>query len=515
LLRVPKIVIVGAGVGGLVAALLLAAEGCDVTLVETALSPGGKMRQVLAGGAGVDAGPTVFTMRWVFDEILAAVGCSLSDLVALQPVETLARHTWGERERLDLFADVARSAGAIGDFAGKAEAEGYLQFCKRARAIYQTLLTPFIRASKPNPLSLVGRVGLGGLGPLLGISPFSTLWSALGDHFSDPRLRQLFGRYATYCGSSPFSAPATLMLVAHVEQEGVWTIDGGMSRLAKALAHLAHRKGSTFRYGERATRILPAGGRACGVELAGGERIEADAVVMNGDVAALGAGLFGPEAAASASATSPAMRSLSAITWAMAAQTEGFALTRHNVFFSRDYRAEFDDIFARGRTPRAPTVYVCAEDRDGNAGQDAGPRAERLLCLVNAPATGDLGDIDDRELQSCESATFALLARCGLMITRTPEATVRTTPADFERLFPATGGALYGRATHGWMASFARPGARTRLPGLYLAGGSVHPGPGAPMAALSGRQAASSVTADLASTSRWFPAAMPGGISTR
>ncbi len=514
--RAQKVVIVGAGIGGLVAALQLAANGVDTILVESAPTPGGKMRQVLAGGAAIDAGPTVFTMRWVFDEILEAVGASLSDLVVLRSVETLARHAWSETERLDLFADVGRSADAIGVFAGKAEADGYLSFCKRARATYETLLTPFIRASKPNPFSLVSRVGPGGVGALIGISPFTTLATALGDHFADPRLRQLFGRYATYCGSSPYRAPATLMLVAHVEQEGVWIVEGGMVRLANALAHLARAKGVAFHYGERVTRVLTESGRASGVQLSNGERIAADAVLMNGDVAALATGLLGADVVASAPPTPRASRSLSAITWAMAARTEGFGLTRHNVFFSRDYRAEFDEIFARGRLPGAPTVYVCAQDRDGGADQAADSvGAERLLCLVNAPANGDLKPFDDRELQSCERATFALLARCGLNIKTIPEATVRTLPADFERLFPGTGGALYGRASHGWMASFARPGARTKLPGLYLAGGSVHPGPGAPMAALSGRLAASTMMADLASTNRWFPAAMPGGISTR
>ena len=234
--------------------------------------------------------------------------------------------------------------------------------------------------------------------------------------------------------------------------------------------------------------------------LADGERVPADAIVMNGDVAALAAGLLGEGVAGAAPPTPREARSLSATTWAIAAKTAGFPLIRHNVFFSGDYRAEFDDIFRIGRLPRRPTVYVCAQDRgDADAPPGAAER-ERLLCLVNAPAVGDTGPIDPAEAQACEEATFEQLSRCGLTIERRPEATVVTTPAEFAALFPATGGALYGRASHGWMASFARPGSRTRLPGLYLAGGSVHPGPGVPMAALSGREAATSVIADLVST---------------
>jgi 1-hydroxycarotenoid 3,4-desaturase len=514
-LRVRRVVIIGAGVGGLVAALRLAAEGLAVTLVESAPAPGGKMREIVVDGAPIDAGPTVFTMRWVFDEIFAEIGDSLADHVVLRPVETLARHAWGGAERLDLFADVARSAEAIGAFAGAREADGYLRFCRRARAVYATLRGPFIGASRPGPAELVRRVGLAGLGDLARISPFTTMWRALGGYFRDPRLRQLFGRYATYCGSSPFAAPATLMLVAHVEQDGVWIVEGGMHRLAAALAEAARARGATLRFGARAARILVAGGRAAGIEIAGGERLPAEAIVMNGDVAALADGRLGSDAAGAAPRTARGARSLSAVTWAIAAPAEGFPLLRHNVFFSRDYRAEFDDIFRRRRLPRRPTAYVCAQDRGDEGAAGAGGGRERLLCLVNAPADGDRGPIESSELQACEEATFQLLSRCGLTIDRRAGATMRTTPADFERLFPATGGALYGRVSHGWMASFARPGSRTRLPGLYLAGGSVHPGPGVPMAALSGRQAAASIITDLASTRRSIPAAMPGGMSTR
>ncbi len=169
-------------------------------------------------------------MRWIFEEIFSECGADLGARVALAPAEILARHAWSGPERLDLFADPQRSAAAIADFAGAREAEGFRRFRARAGEIYRTLEEPFIRGQRPGPVDLALRAGPRGLGGLLRIRPFTTLWSALGEYFRDPRLRQLFGRYATYCGSSPFSAPATLMLVAHVEMEGVWTVAGGLSR---------------------------------------------------------------------------------------------------------------------------------------------------------------------------------------------------------------------------------------------------------------------------------------------
>jgi 1-hydroxycarotenoid 3,4-desaturase len=452
-------------------------------------------------------------MRWVFDEIFDAAGETLDDFVALRPAEILARHAWDDTGRLDLFADVGRSADAIGAFAGQAEAAGYRAFCAEARRIYKTLRDTFLTVEKGGPLDLARNIGFGRLGALMGIRPFETLWQALGAHFHDPRLRQLFGRYATYCGSSPFRAPATLMLIAHVEQSGVWLVEGGMQRLADALVTLASGLGVRFRYRAHADEIRLASGRVCGVTLSGGEALQADAVVVNAGAAALASGGLGAGVARAAGARRLPGRSLSAVTWALKAGGRGFPLTRHNVFFSNDYAAEFDDIFNRGQLPRAPTIYVCAQDRVDD--EPAASGAERMLILVNAPPCGDEHVFDEEELAACETRVFDHLGRCGLELTRGGRSPVITTPNQFHTMFPATGGALYGSATHGWTAAFDRPGAATRTPGLYLAGGGAHPGAGVPMAALSGRLAARRLMADRASTRRFHPAAMSGGTSTR
>jgi 1-hydroxycarotenoid 3,4-desaturase len=505
-----KVAVIGAGIGGLAAALDLACRGIDVTVFERGAAPGGKLRAAMFGDAAVDAGPTVFTLRDVFDGLFADAGTNLSDHVTLRPLHILARHAWSEDGSLDLSVDILQSAANIGEFVGAAEARRFLAFCERAKQIFRTLDRTFMRAQRPSPIGLVTASGASGLPQLMRISPFTTLWQELGKYFHDERLRQLFGRYATYCGSSPFHAPATLMLIAHAEQDGVWSVEGGMVRLAQAVAALAESKGVRIHYNSGVRDITAAHGRVSGIKLETGEWHAANAVVFNGDAAAIADGHLGKDIARAVPQLDKRHRSLSAVTWTGLAETQGFPLTRHNVFFSRDYRAEFDDIFAHRRAPAEPTVYVCAQDRDD--GGLSGTRPERLLILINAPPDGDR--TSNLEIESCRDRTFLQLERCGLTVRMSPTAMRVTTPQDFDRDYPATGGALYGQASHGWMASFRRPGARSRMPGLYLAGGSVHPGPGVPMAAISGRLAAQALMQDLASISRSRTTAMRGGMST-
>jgi 1-hydroxycarotenoid 3,4-desaturase len=494
-----RVIVIGAGMGGLAAAADLARRGVDVTVLERGAHPGGKMRQVAVGGAFVDAGPTVFTMRWVFEELFAAAGRRLEDFLTLRPAEILARHAWRQGGRLDLFADIDRSADAIAAFAGPVDAQGYRDFCARSADIFRTLRAPFIASQRPSPIELVRRVGFTHLDAMMRTGPFLTLWNALGTHFRDPRMRQLFGRYATYVGSSPWLAPSTLMLVAHVEQDGVWLVEGGMRRIAEAIQALAESQGARFRFNADVCALNVAGGRAKGVTLADGTQVEADAVVFNGDISALAGMRLGEAASRAAPPIARQARSLSAITWCANARTEGFPLEHHNVFFAEHYDREFSAIFGDRRITDWPTVYICAQNR-GFGREVADGEAEPLLLLINAPADGECARFDAR---AYEARVWRLLCDCGLILGET--SAVATSPNEFEDLFPASGGALYGRANHGSMASFARPGAASRLPGLYLAGGSVHPGAGIPMATMSGRLAAEKLLADAGKRSRRRP----------
>jgi 1-hydroxycarotenoid 3,4-desaturase len=496
------VIVVGAGVAGLAAAIDLSVHRLPTLVLDAADRPGGKMRRAALGPESFDAGPTVLTMRWVFEELFADAGLAFAEHVDTRPADILARHAWPDGQTLDLHADPALSSAAIARFAGAAEGRRFLRFCAEARATYCALERDFIRAQRPSMPALVRRIAAKRCADLLAIRPFENLWRALGRNFRDPRLQQLFGRYATYCGSSPYRAPATLMLVAHVEQAGVWLAEPGMYALAEAMERVACARGARFRYQSPVRRLeRQADGSWC-VELSDGERLQAGAVIASADAAAIARGQLGTDAAAAAAGAQRLERSLSAVTWLVSAPTRGFALLRHNVFFSADYRAEFEAIFGRGRLPDDPTIYVCAQDRGASmADAAAAPRErghERLLCLVNAPADGDRPDALAAEAGDASRASariFDLLARFGLHLERGTARIQQLTPAGFELLYPGSGGALYGSASHGWRASFQRPAAASALPGLFLAGGSVHPGPGVPMAALSGRLAAQRVMA--------------------
>lgn len=506
-----RVTVIGGGMGGLCAALVLAQNGAAVTVLDRAASVGGKLRQL----DGIDAGPTVLTMRPVLEAVFDAAGETLESHLRLRPAEILARHAWNDRDRLDLFADPQRSADAIGVLCGAEESRAFLRYSERAREIHNTLDRPFMQRPKPSLFRLLRDVPPW---QLAGIDPFRTLWRETARYFRDPRLRQLFGRYSTYCGSSPFRAPATLMLVSHVERSGVWLCEGGMARIATVLRALCERRSVVFRLGSGVREIGVANGRCSTVVLDDGERIASDSVLFNGDTSALSCGMFGDAARRAVPRTRPDRRSFSAMTIALRAEISGFPLTRHGVFFSRDYPAEFAAL-AAGRLPDAPTVYVCAQDRDDRGALlHPVPDGERLLLVMNAPSNGDAPGSahgrDTPELRRYERASFEELRRCGMELRQAAPGWI-TGPAQFARLFPGTGGGLYGQATHGPMASFRRPGSRSRLPGLYLAGGSAHPGPGLSMAALSGLMAAEAMLADCVSTSLSRPAAIAGGMSTR
>ena len=504
-----SVVVIGAGMGGLAATIRLAHAGFDVTLVEARSTPGGKMRTFDSPAGPVDAGPTVLTLKPVFDDLFAAAGTRIEDHLRLIPLPVLARHWWPDGSTLDLFADRDASAEAVRAFAGpRAEAQ-FQRFSTNSATLFSAFDAPVMQRGKPD---LAGILASLARRPTVvpWLLPGATLARALAASFTDPRLRQLFGRYATYVGGAPLQTPAVLALIWEAEARGVWSVEGGMHRLARALEALAVAGGATIRRGAQATRIVETWGRVTGVTLADGHTLPCAHVVHAGDPAALHDGLLGSAMRVTVPRRAVQPRSLSAWVWAFAATPDGLPLAYHNVMFAADPSKEFDEI-ARGGMPSDPTLYVCAQDRAAAPPQGA----ERFEIIMNAPPVSPEGVTSfDGEERQCRSRTFRTLERFGLTFSPEPASGALTGPGRFARMFPASRGSLYGLSPHGMMAAFRRPGARTALPGLYLAGGGTHPGAGIPMATLSGRHAAEAIIADRASTSRSARTAMPGGTST-
>ncbi len=497
----------GAGVGGLAAAMRLSAAGHHVTVLEKAGGPGGKMRTSPSDAGPIDIGPTVLTMRWVFEDLFRAAGTDLTDHVTLTEDTILARHWWHDGSTLDLFSDPEQSAKSVWGFAGSKGERQFRAFSNRARRLFEAFQGPMMETAQPSSMGLALRV-LKTPRLIMDMAPLHTMMQSLARQFDDPRLRQLYGRYATYVGGSPFGAPALLSLIAHSEALGVWSIKGGMHALAQAMETVAQSMGVRFAYHQTVKSILTHDGKATGVQTADGNWM-ADCVVFNGDPAALAGGLLGQSTRRAVSKSSVEPRSLSAWVWGFQSTPNGPPLAHHNVFFGKNPKEEFDPL-TQGKMPDDPTLYICAQDRGGGH-IPTGP--ERFEIIMNgAPTHAQTATTKEKEL--CHQRTFHALKQHGLTFGPEPKVQALTTPADFNALFPGSQGSLYGRSPHGMTAGLKRPTARTRIRGLYLVGGGAHPGAGVPMATLSAMHVAGAIAQDQTSILPSRRTGMPGGMST-
>ncbi|MEJ6396670.1 1-hydroxycarotenoid 3,4-desaturase CrtD [Yoonia sp. 208BN28-4] len=503
-----KVTIIGAGIGGLAAALRLAHAGLRVTVLERHATPGGKMRTLPTNAGPVDAGPTVLTMKSVFDSLFADVGERLVDHVTMLPEHILARHFWRDGTRFDLTADTEANVASVRHIFGNDAARAFTNFTADAQMLFDAFDTPMMRSAAPSQADLTRRV-LQNPALIPRMAPHRSMFGALNKRFKEPRLAQLFARYATYVGGLPAQSPAILNLVSAAEAQGVWHVEGGMHALAVAIESLASKFGAKFYYGADVQRIEMQDGRVNKVRAADAV-FDTDLVLFNGDPRALVQGRLGPlgETAVPKTATEP--RSLSACVASFAAVPDGLPLAGHNVLFADDPAQEYLPL-ANGNMQTDPTLYICAQDRFGGRVPN-GP--ERFEIIMNAAPAPDGTMPDPKENERCQSLISERLRRMGLTFSPIPTAKHMTTPAMFDQLFPASNGSLYGRSPHGLMAAFKRPTARTEVKGLYLVGGGAHPGAGVPMATLSAQHAAAAILSDLSSTSTFPLGVMRGGMST-
>jgi phytoene desaturase len=479
-------IVVGAGLGGLATAVRLAASGARIVVLEQDAQPGGKLNQWRAGGFTFDTGPSLVTMPGVIADLFQAAGRRMGDYLTLQPLHPLCRYRYADGTTFDADSDLAAMTAAIRRLDPR-DVGGYLRFLAYGRALYERAARPFLFHERPRPIDLLRRRGW----DVLRIGAFRTMDRAVRAHFHSPYLRQLFNRYATYNGSSPYLAPATLCLIPYLEfAEGGWTIAGGLYRLAEALVGLAGELGVTIRTGARVETVLFEGRRAVGVRLADGQEYRAGTVVVNADplyaYQALVPPALRPRHEPAARATLASDLSCSGFVLLLGTDCDFPALAHHNIFFSGDYPAEFRALFTERRPAPDPTIYVCLSSRTDPT--QAPPGGGNLFVLVNAPALTPAADwaawagpYRARILDRLEAAGLSDLRR-HIVVERI------LTPADFAGRFNAFGGALYGFSSNHRQAAFRRPANRAPgLPGLFFVGGSAHPGGGIPLALLSAR----------------------------
>ena len=488
------VAIIGAGIGGLAAAMRLAHGGVKVTVLESQSTPGGKMRSLPSVAGMIDAGPTVLTMKPIFEELFREVGCQLADYATLIQEDILARHFWRDGTRLDLMRDRQASLENVRHSFGAAAADEFDRFSRDAQRLFEQLNDPMMQSAAPALWTMIPLM-LKSPGTLMMMDPLRSLAQSLARRFSEPRLAQLFARYATYIGGLPQASPALLALVWHVESLGVWHVKGGMKQLAYGMEACAKNLGANFHYDSCVTRFECGESGRYQLEC-DGRFVSCDAVLFNGDPNALARGFLGPEATAATAAHATMPRSLSAHVMSFAAQVEGLPLAAHNVLFAADPDQEYGPL-AQGAPQHDPTLYICAQDRFGSKSPSG---KERFEIILNYPSSAQTAVPSQKVREQCQTIFLDHLIRHGLSFTPRPPPSALTMTEDFAQMFPGSDGSLYGRSPHGMMAAFARPTARTKTKGLYLVGGGVHPGAGVPMATLSAKHAAAAILSDLTLT---------------
>ncbi|MGY1743970.1 phytoene desaturase family protein [Blastococcus sp. SYSU D00695] len=487
-----RVAVVGAGLGGLAAAARLAALGHAVTVLEQAPQVGGKLGWYARDGHAFDTGPSLVTLPQVYRDLFAATGGPLEaslDLVRLDPA---VAYRFADGTRLDLPGTPEAVPAALDAALGAGAGAQWAALADRAAAMWRVTEQPFLRSP------LAGAATLARLArsrrDVVTVAPWRTLRGLGAAHLADPRLRTLLDRYATYSGSDPRRAPAVLATVPHAEQAfGSWYVRGGLHRLALAVADRAAERGAVIRTGAPVQRVLVEDGRAAGVLLAGGEAVRADVVVSGADATALYRDLLPPRPATRRvrRALTRSTPSLSGFVLLLALRGRTPGLAHHTVLFPADYDAEFDAVFGVGRhrgAPRPvadPTVYVSAPDDPATR---PGDDAESWFVLVNAPRHDPAGGVDwdapglaDRYADE----VLAVMARRGLDVRDRVRWRVVRTPADLARETGSVGGSIYGTSSNGARAAFLRPGNAGPVPGLFLVGGSAHPGGGLPLVTLS------------------------------
>ena len=430
-----------------------------------------------------DIGPSLVTLPSVFDELFAVAGASFRDEVDLRRLDPQFRYRWPDGSALTVPDGIPETVAAFDAFSPGA-GEHWRAFERRAARIWEITERTFFAGPMTNPLALARRMR----SPLdlLGIDPLPTLARRARSTFTDPRLAQWAGRYATYSGSSPFRAPATLACIVHLEAAlGAWYPMGGLDALCDAIVGLADRIGVEVNTGAEVVALRTHAERITGVELADGEVLPADIVVANVDAQHLYRDLLPRPAQLRRAERAGRSTSGFVVLAGVSGTTPGLA--HHNVWFGPDEQREFSQLTA-GEFAEEPTVYACVSSVTDPT--QAPPGDENWFLLVNTPAE------PSAQPAEYEGVVFAMLARHGVDLGDRIRFVETIGPGDLAARHRSPGGAIYGTSSNGRRAAFARPANRGPVGGLYLVGGSSHPGGGLPLVTISARIVADLVRED-------------------
>lgn len=510
-----SVVVVGAGVGGLSAAIHLARGGARVTVVERTGRPGGRVGEMRRGGHVFATGPTLLVMPHLYRTELAALGGDLERDLRPQRVDPTYHLVFDDGARLDLTSDLAALSAQL-EAVEPGATGGLLRYLAEGRRHYDLAMPGLVERDfrsageflTPRTLALALR-----------LRAWQPHYGHMADFFAEPRLRAAFSFQDVYMGLSPFRAPATFSLTPFSElAHGVWYPDGGMRRIVDVLVALAEEAGVRFGYDEPVARIGIEGGRATGVVLPGGRTLSADAVLVNADLPYAYRHLLPDRDAARR--VGRRRFSGSAISFFWGLDTPCTGLAPHTLFLADDYRDNFDRIERNLPLPAAPSLYVHAPGR-----LDPGAAAAGGDTLVAVVPTGHLTDDGDdagrpgREAAvweaAREAARAAVLRRLTLVgfpdLERHITVEASATPLDWRDRLNLERGATHGLAHTLTQLAYLRPHNRhARYRNLYFAGASTHPGTGVPTALVSGRLAARRLLDDLAGSSDRAPRTAAG-----
>jgi phytoene desaturase len=482
-----RVVVVGAGLGGLSAALRLAGAGREVTVLEREPVPGGRAGRLEIDGYAFDTGPTVLTMPHLIADALGAVGERLADWLDLLPVQPLYRAHYPDGSTLDVHSDTEAMAAEVARVCGPAEAAGYRRFVDHVTALYRLEMRHFIDRNLDSPADLIG-VNLLRLARLGG---FGRLAGAVGRHLADPRTRRVLSFQAMYAGVSPYEALALYAVITYMDVvAGVWFPRGGMHAVPRALAGAAAKHGVRFRYRSEAVRVEVAGGRARAVHTAAGERIPADAVVLNPDLPVAYRDLL--PAAVAPRRLGRLRYSPSCVLLHVGSRAGYAGIAHHNIHFGRAWGEVFREVIDRGWLMTDPSLLVTSATRSDPALAPADRHT--YYVLLPAPHLGSGLDWTRLGPRYRDEIVALLHTRGYAGFGAGIEVERLVTPADWAAAGMAMGTPFAAAHTPRQTGPFRPANLAPGLENVVFCGSGTQPGVGVPMVLVSGRLAAERIT---------------------